>query len=505
MTQPSLVGPALLITMLITIPLTLISEQVAAYTSWQSLWLSGASVLVSLEAIALRSRMVAGLHETQGGALRYLAAEVFGLAALARIVATCGQGTYGITAMKSWITDPLAAFDPPFLFCLLTLLAVAILSRSGIAAIAALTPNPPLKTPLQSLDLLFYRSDAVARRQAAVKAISRSVVWGGLVTMVVLESDWSTSSSTWPTVGIMALYLCGGLNLILLAQRRALLADWQSEEAEIAPDVYQRWRWLSVALSGLVILLALALPSSSIPLVTDDWREAIIYLVGVTLLVMVILATFFIGLASTIALIPLLLLMLLDRFQESVVSPAQLILLPTVEPPPASEPLIWPGVIFWLCMGLLAGLAFWTILRRQDWINSAKQQVQHWMEQMVITLLTWRTRRQYRRKPSANQRRLWTTRQSSHPAAAIIYYHTALRAAARHGYQRHPSQTPAEFAAALHTQLPAVSPELQALTAAYHCTAYANRSLEAHEQRHLANRLHQFRRKLDRRGNERRP
>ncbi|WP_298821654.1 DUF4129 domain-containing protein [Chloroflexus sp.] len=497
MTQPSLLGPAFIIAILITLPLTMLSERVSAHTDWQSIWLSGASVLVSLEAIALRSRMVAGLHETHGGAARYLAAEVFGLVALARIVATLGQGMNGITAIATWIPDPLAAFDVPFLFCLFALLFVAILSRSGIAAIAALTPNPPLKTPLQSLDLLFYRSDAVARRQAAVDAISRGVIWGGLVMALSFDPQQIPSGLGWTATGIMAIYLGGGLILIMLAQQRARLADWQSEEAEISSDLNRHWSRISIVVIGLIILFAVSLPGQQISLIPAEWRETMLVLASIILLITLILALFFIGLASLIALLPLLLLMLLDRFQNSDIAPAQPLQPPAIAAPPESEPFIWAGIIFWICMLLLVGLAFWTIIRRQEWMHNVADQFQHWSEQFVMALRKWRFGRwRYRRKPVANQRRQPTTKQVRLTDIAITSYHTALREAARYGYRRYPSQTPAEFAAMITKQLPEGSPELEALTEAYHRAAYARRSTDRKEWRQLGTWLRQFRRRL---------
>lgn len=491
MPQSSLVGPAILITFLITLPLTVISDAVAGRTGWQSLWLGGASVLVGLEAVALRSRMVAGLHETQGGAVRYLAAEVFGLAALARIVATVGQGAQGWAAMSAWITDPLAAFDAPFLFCLLALLAVAVLSRSGIAAIAALTPNPPLKTPLQSLDLLFYRSDATARRQAAVAAISRGAGWGGLAMLVALGRQ---SEQTPFTVLWMALYLAGGLWLIALAQRRALLADWQSDEAEIGPEVNRRWRWLSIATIGLVILLALALPSQLSPLVPEAWRESLFLLGGIALLIAMILSLLFIGLLSLVALLPLLLLMLLTSLMNSTATPATPIAPPMMPPPAPSEPPLWPGIIFWICIAILTGLAFWTIARRQGWVQQVWTQLPDWWAQARAQL---RKRRFWRPQRPRTTQRLRAPHPRPAPLdAAIVSYHAALRYAAAHGYPRHPPQTPAEFADRTAQQVVEAGDELRALTDAYHRAAYAGRASDQAERRQVGLLLRQFRRKL---------
>ncbi|OAN42682.1 hypothetical protein A6A03_18665 [Chloroflexus islandicus] len=494
MPQSSLVGPAILITCLITLPLTVISDAVAGRTGWQSLWLGGASVLVGLEAVALRSRMVAGLHETQGGAVRYLTAEVFGLVALARIVATAGQGARGLAAMSAWLTDPLAAFDAPFLFCLLALLAVAVLSRSGIAAIAALTPNPPLKTPLQSLDLLFYRSDTTARRRAAVAAISRGAGWGGLAMLVVLGRQ---SEQTPTTVLWMALYLAGGLWLIALAQRRALLADWQSDEAEIAPEVNRRWHWLSIATIGLVTLLALALPAQMAPLVPEAWREGLFLLGGIVLLIAMILSLLFIGLLSLVALLPLLLLMLLTSLMNSTVAPATPIAPPMMPPPAPSEPPLWPGIIFWICIAILTGLAFWTIMRRQAWIRQVWEQAPDWWAQVRTQL---RKRRFWRwRQPVATQRLRESRSQPAPRDAAIVSYHAALRYAAAHGYPRRPPQTPAEFADRTAQQLGEADDALHALTAAYHRAAYAGRASDQAERRQVGILLRQFRRTLTKR------
>ena len=214
MKQPSLVGPAILIVLLITLPIASVGDLIYEKIGWQSIWLIGASVIVGLETVALRMRMAAGLHEAAGGALRYLAAEIFGLVVLARMVATLGFGVDGITVMQAWIVDPLASLDVPFFLCLLTLATVSVLSRSGIAAIAVLVPNPPQKAPLYTLDALFYDSNARLRRWNAVQFIGNGVAWGGLFMIIMqnLRNHDGVLASGW-----MALYLIGGLSLFALA------------------------------------------------------------------------------------------------------------------------------------------------------------------------------------------------------------------------------------------------------------------------------------------------
>ncbi|WP_287909622.1 DUF4129 domain-containing protein [Chloroflexus sp.] len=495
MNQSSLVTPTILITGLITLLVTLIGDTVTAATDWHMVWLSGASLLVGLEAIALRSRMVAGLHETQGGAVRYLAVEVFGLIALARIVATLGQGSNGWAAMTTWITDPLAAFDAPFLFCLLTLLTVAVLSRSGIAAIAALTPNSPLKTPLQSLDMLFYRSDAIARRQAAVSALSRAVGWGGLLMIVTLGVQYRQHTFPLSATGWMALYLAGGLSLITLAQRRALLADWQSDEADIAPEVNRRWQWLSMSTIGLVLVLALALPVQVAPLVPDDWQETLLLIGGIVLLCAMILSLLFIGMLSLVALLPLILLMILSSLMNTSANAVTSIVPPILPPSVESTPPVWPGLIFWVCIALLTGLAFWTIVRRQQWVKQGWPQLYEWITAARQQIKQRRRDRRWRlsfgRRPTASPDPI-----RSPVDIAITCYHAALRYAANQGYPRQPAQTPAEFAEHTVPQLAEAGEELRALTLAYHRAAYAGHASDPVERQQVRTLLRRFRQKI---------
>lgn len=500
MNQPSLVGPAILIVLLITLPIASISDLIYEKIGWQSAWLTGASVIVGLEAFALRMRMLAGLHEAAGGALRYLAAEIFGLVVLARMVATLGFGIDGIVAMQMWIVDPLACFDAPFLFCLLALITVAVLSRSGIAAIAALIPNPPQKTSLYTLDVLFYNSDARLRRWNAVQFIVKGVAWGGLF-MIVMQ-NWREHEVVLAS-GWTALYLIVGLSLLVLAQQRAQVADWQSDGAEVASDVVVRWRLLSLAIIALLVLLALLMPAQVRIPISEEWRDLIYGVLGLVFLINLIFSIFFIGLMSLIILLPILLYLLLNWLlntsskTEPLVLPEPMVMVMTGA---AYGPPFWPGLIFWLCIALLALLAFWQILRRQTWVK-------HVLKRIIAGVLAWwsvaRQRRFWRKLLLRPQRgngaiRLARRRRTKVPLVDTVNacYHAALRHAAARGYPRRPSQTPAEYATHALSRLPDGVTELQVLTDTYQRVVYAGKSIDRKEQRLLRQVLRRFRQKV---------
>ncbi|GIV92899.1 MAG: hypothetical protein KatS3mg056_1608 [Chloroflexus sp.] len=498
MHQPSLIGPAILIVLLITLPLASIGDLIQDQIGWQPLWLIGASIIAGMEAFALRMRMLAGLHEAEGGTLRYLAAEIFALVVLARLVATLGFGGEGIRAMMSWITDPLAFFDVPFLICLLALTTVVMLSRSGIAAIAALTPNPPQKMPLYTLDVLFYNSDAKIRRWNAVKAIISGVSWGGL--LIIWLQSWRPGNAD-AFSGWIALYLIGGLSLIELARRRASLADWQSDGAEVAVDVRRSWRLLSVMLIGLMIVLALVFPFPREMSMPEEWRRAIYSLVGLVIFIGLIASLLFVGLISLIMLLPMLLYLLLNwLLTTNSTSAAMPIPQPPLIPPAtAGEPLVWPGLIFWFCVAVLTVLAFWRIARRQTWLKVA------WVN--AVTLLTaWWHHLRHRR--IGGWPRWWHSQEEipppPHPRRSrsgpvdtvIACYHAALRHATARGYPRQPPQTPAEYAERFSGELPAGAAELQALTEAYQRVVYAGKPFDRSERRQFSALLRRFRRKV---------
>lgn len=498
MKQPSLVGPAILIVLLITLPIASVGDLIYEKIGWQSIWLIGASVIVGLETVALRMRMAAGLHEAAGGALRYLAAEIFGLVVLARMVATLGFGVDGITVMQAWIVDPLACLDMPFFLCLLTLTTVALLSRSGIAAIAVLVPNPPQKAPLYTLDALFYDSNARLRRWNAVQFIGNGVAWGGLFMIIMqnLRNHEGVLASGW-----MALYLIGGLSLFALAQQRAQIADWQSDGSEVAPDVVVRWRLLSIAIIGLIVLLALLMPVQIRIPILEEWRDVIYAILGIILLINLFFSTCFISLMSLIILLPLLLYFLLTWLLNTSSETE-----PLLPPEPvaiahaARESQFWPGLIFWLCIALLALLAFWQILRRQTWVK-------HVLKRIIAGVLAWwsvaRQRRFWRKLLLRPQRgngaiRLARRRRTKVPLVDTVNacYHAALRHAAARGYPRRPSQTPAEYATHALSRLPDGVTELQVLTDTYQRVVYAGKSIDRKEQRLLRQVLRRFRQKV---------
>ncbi len=498
MNQPSLVGPAILIVLLITLPIASISDLIYEKIGWQPAWLIGASVIVGLETVALRMRMAAGLHEAAGGTLRYLAAEIFGLVVLARMVATLGFGVDGIVVMQAWIVDPLASLDVPFFLCLLTLATVSVLSRSGIAAIAVLVPNPPQKVPLYTLDALFYDSNARLRRWNAVQFIGNGVAWGGLFMIIMqnLRNHEGVLASGW-----MALYLIGGLSLLALAQQRAQIADWQSDGSAVAPDVVVRWRLLSIAIIGLIVLLALLMPVRIWIPISGEWRDVIYAILSIILLINLFFSTCFIGLMSLIILLPLLLYFLLTWLLNTSSKTE-----PLVPPEPvaiahaARESQFWPGLIFWLCIALLALLAFWQILRRQTWVK-------HVLKRVIAGVLAWwsaaRQRRFWRKLLLRPQHgngaiRLVRRRRMKVPLVDTVnaYYHAALRHAAARGYPRRPSQTPAEYATYALTRLPDGVTELQVLTDTYQRVVYAGKSIDRKEQRFLRQVLRRFRQKV---------
>jgi hypothetical protein len=224
-------------------------------------------------------------------------------------------------------------------------------------------------------------------------------------------------------------------------------------------------------------------------------------LVGLAALAIGVLGLGILGLVLTI---PALLVALLSGMGRLAPPTAPVRPLPSPPPPPVAEMVgerpLAPGLVFWVCVALLAGYTLWTVLRRQAWALAAFGRLR---EGVLAPLAAW-------------LRRLWggttgyarlvrdTVAERLRPPAATavsppvfrmrlgrlspaelvrLCYAALLRRAQRVGQGRRPAETPSEYRARLGTTLPEAESDLARLTETYLSAAYAPRPTTPDEAR----------------------
>lgn len=498
----NLAGMLLLATMATALTAILAGAFTRLFPGWQPGYLVAACFIVAVEAALVRYRMRQGRH-VSAGALPYLAAEIFALAILMRVVATLGLGLAALPALEPWLRSPLTAIDTPFVSCMLAGLACAVVVRLGMHELAALEPPAAQLKTEHALDAEIFRARAEADEREAVDRLATGITWGGIIALLALVAQlvdlrpWGGTAGALPPALALAgiVYLGAGMLLFSRARLGLLRARWHRDEATVEVGVARRWRWQSAALVLLVVGIGLLLPRSYGAGLVDAVRAgavAAINVVGVAALALGFLALGALGIALTI---PAFLLALLGGLGQLPVNDAPVRPVPPPPPPPeltAVDPPLGPGIIFWICVAMLGAYALWTVLRRQAWAVAAYARLR---EGVLAPALAWLRRlwggaagyarkvgeavaeRLHRPEPPpapAGARRPSLRRLG--PAELVRYFYASmLSRAERGGLGRLPADTPYEYGARLRDELPDAAADIDGLTEAYLAAAYAPR------------------------------
>lgn len=491
---------ALLLACLLT-ALVAIGSGLAArvYPTWRPGYLTAACFLVAVEAALVRYRMRLGRH-FELGALRYLAAELFALVVLMRIVALFGAGPTDLAArIEEWVRSPLSSIDGVFMICLAVGALVALLARRGMRELEVLEPRTTARPPETGIAADTLRAAEEGREGQALGYIASRLGWGAVLALLALTAQMVDLSRLGapglvlsPAAALAGVvYLICGVLLYSQARLGLLRARWQRDETTVAPAVLRRWRLSSPALVLLVALVGLLLPRSYGDGVVDVVRAVLLALLSIASLIALFFGAVAIGALGLALAIPALILALLSGgFERSTYQPP---MLPPLPPPaqeiPRGEPPVAPGVVFWTCVAILAGYAFWTVLRRQEWAVAAAARLR---AGILAPLLAWlsgvwagassyaravgeavaqRLRPPPRRRPAARPR----LRQLG-PGGLVRYFYAAtLERAARSGIWRRRAETPYEYGEKLRANLPEAAEDVDRLTEAYLAAVYAPR------------------------------
>ena len=491
----------LLLATLVTALVALVAGAVArAFPLWQPTYLVAACFIVAVEAALVRYRMREGRH-LSAGALPYLAAELFALVVLMRVVASLSLGRGALPAMEGWLRSPLSAIDLPFVASLFAGLACAVAVRMGLFELDLLEPAAgPIRTE-HALDAEVFRARAEADERDSLGRLASGIAWGGVLALLALVAQlvdlrrWGGTAGAMPPLLGMAgmIYLAGGALLYSRARLLVLRARWERDGAEVEPAVARRWRWQSAALVLAIVAVGLVLPRSYGASAVEAGRAAAlaaVNLLGLTALALGLVALGALGLALTI---PALLLALLGGLTQQT-EPGERVEPPPPPPPPptvVSDPPLAPGVIFWACIAILAGYALWTVLRRQAWAVAAYERLRTGLAPVAAWLARlWGGAAGYARKvgeavaerlrrpepppapPARSRRRLGRLS----PGELVRYFYAStLWRAERGGLGRRPADTPYEYGARLRERLPDAADDVERLTDAYLAAAYGPR------------------------------
>lgn len=488
---------SLLIAAMVSALVALCTSMLARFVpGWRPGLLSATCLVVALEAALVRYRMQSGRH-LEVGALGYLAAELFLLAVVMRVVATVSS-LAPLGELARWARAPLDALDLSFAGYFLLGIAVALLVRGGLRLLAVLEPRgAPIVE--QGLDADFFRAEQALQERAALTQITSGIGWGAVLVLFALAGHLlpiggENSAPRLPAGIALAgiIYMVCGVLLYSRARLGLLRATWRRDGAAVEPAVPRRWHTASVSLVVAVAVAGLMLPRGlGVELVASAQGGLLLLVNLVTLLALFFgaVAMGAIGLALTI---PALILALLIGSGGTAPLPTGPFTPPVQPPAPvaATSPPIAPGIVFWICIGALAVYALATVLRRQewaialvrrlrsgafgrllDWLGHFWSGVAHYAHSMGDAVAA----RLARPEPQPQRSHRGPRRPRGPGALVRMMYLAILRLAERGGLGRRRNETPFEYRSTLRTQLPDAADDVDTLTDAYVAAAYAPR------------------------------
>lgn len=464
---------------------------------WQPGTLVAACFLVAVEAALVRYRMQAGRH-LELGALGYLAAELFSLAVLMRVVTSASAADLG-RQVAGWVASPLAVLDAPFVLSFVLGLLVALVVRGSLRQLALLEPRGGAVLE-QGLDAEFFRAQSSGEERAALAQIAGGLGWGaalallGLaVQMLDFERFGGPPVPLRPAAGLAGVvYLVCAVLFYSRARLGLLRSGWTRDGVAVEPAVLRRWRWVSVALVLAVVGAGLLLPRGYGVELVGELQGGLLVTLNLLSLLALFLGAVAVGALGLVLTIPALLLALLGSGSVGPAAPSGPLVLPTapVQEPQVSSGSLLPGVVFWSCMAVLAVAALWAVLRRQEWVIALGRRLR---DERLHPLLRWlgvllagaaayaqaaraalaASLERATQPPAAPRPTTLRLRELGPRALIRACYAALLMRTARNGFERRRDETPHEYGQRLRARLPDDAVEVDALTDAFVAAAYA--------------------------------
>jgi Domain of unknown function (DUF4129) len=494
--------------------------------TWQPGYLVAACFLVALEA-GIMQMIFRAERMWLAELARYLVPELTVMLVLMRIAATLSQGsqlsTPALAAIaRRWLYDPLSIFDMLFLCFILAGLIVGGLAHTGMNDLLEIAPQPFEGPARDDEGSRRHAVLAAADRALALRRISSRFVVGGVLLLCALGIEAVNieriGGPSHPISGLSAggalLYLVSGFLLYSQARLALLHARWRLEGVHVADDVARRWTRASLMLIGGVVGAALALPRAY-GLGLLDTLRAVLGLLGYAL---VLLGYVVIWIFSLLALIPVLLIALFSSNGSTTPPTLPRFVPPDAPPPVVHEPHLLPALIFWMCMFILVGYAFWIVGQRHPGLLRAltTRGPLAWLLDRLGWLwrdsrawagqATARARELLRRRGAIPKRRIPALRLGRLPPRELVlyFYRSTVRRAVERGLRRRGGQTPYEYRATLIEHLPEVEQDIGELTEAFVVAQYSPRPIDDTEARRARRPWERVRRRLQAL-NDRRP
>jgi len=458
------------------------------FPGWQPIYLVIVCFLIGLEAgtvhyVARSTRL------TTIELARYLVPELFIMAVVMRLIASLSIADVSLADdLQRWLYDPLSVFDAAFgafMVAGVVVGALAHLSIRDLNTLALLLPAHPSDDDNRRLAALV----AVDRSLALERIGARFVIGGALLLIALAGEAVNTTTIGGPprplaplSIAASLTYVVSGFVLYSRARLVVLQAKWTQEGAHVAPLVEQRWVRSSWALILLIVAGAALLPRSYALGLLDTLR-AFLGVLGYALAMIGYVLTWILALILSLP------AWILALFAPDGAPAASGLPPPLPVSPPSVErdPNLLAALVFWACMLLLAGYALAIVAQRHTpllqrfgiaatiraliaWLRSIWQQGASW------ATLAIRAADEALRRPSGTStrhRRTINLRRLPPRERVRYFYLATLRRAAQCGVERHPSQTPYEYAARLGRALPEAASDIDDLTDVFITAQYS--------------------------------
>ena len=385
--------------------------------------------------------------------------------------------------LVTWQSDFSSFFmDGEYLVSLVYLLIVWSTSTMFAGDLANLDVDPQA---LEAERIAGLRTERASSRQRLAEHIL--LLGGATVVMMVAAHVRRAATLTGfgypePISAYTVVYFVAALSLLTITQFTLLRAGWLWDHLPIARGLGQRWMLYAAAFLGMLVVLALVLPTG--------YSVGLLGVIGylITLIITVFQTLLFL-LMQLLFLIGSLLASLLGTSPPERPQPMEP---PAIAPPPAAAPdavapdpflEILKSLVFWAIFVLIVLYSLSQLLQlRQDWLAKLRQlpglaklfQGWRWLWAQLrgagrklaarvvegVRNLRLPSATQSGRRPAGfvNVRRLSPRQQ------VVFFYLAMLRRGSQQGYDRPSSQTPYEYAGRLTGALPEVADDVSSLT-----------------------------------------
>ncbi len=461
--------------------------------------LAALTAFVALEAqVTGRTMRSDHLNWFSNEGIRYVLVEWGGLALASRFAPYPALGSAAfLQDIRRWTASPGYFFDASYVTTLVLVGLTWTLTRLFDADLERLQSK---ETDLRWESLAKLEVDRHSARQAMGKRIFAlgsvaafcTAFAGNLESSIYLPLPPRVRPAIWALVAyfVIALFLLGQAHFALLRGR------WLWERTPVQADMPRRWTLAALGLLGIAGLLAFALPTHySLPLLDILW--------GMALLVSQAVSYLFFALFLLFSLLTLPISWLMQWFNGQPQQGEPKVNF-TPPPPPTGPfdqtPAPWTGmpwwevaraVLFWVLLLVIFGAALrqfilqnhavWARARAWPWVDgllTAFERLTDFLRGAGKTLgaaaiasrdSLWQLVR--RRMPDG--RRLASLRARSPRERVFSYYRAFLKGMSDIGQARRPGQTPYQFAAQVHRELPESKQAVNELTESFVQARYA--------------------------------